>query len=79
LKSKGVSYPQEEVTVSVNSLRPRKFEDFEIVDDDNRTVGHIRIKPSGVLWAPTEAKLWYGVTLDEFAKYMEEKGKRQEK
>jgi len=49
--------------VAVNSFRPRKFEDFEIVDDDNRVVGHIRVKPSGVLWAPSNAKVWYGVSL----------------
>jgi hypothetical protein len=65
--------------VSVNSFRPRKFEDFEIVDDDNKVVGHIRVKPSGVLWAPTSAKVWYGVSLKEFAEYMEQTGKKQDK
>jgi hypothetical protein len=72
-------YQQEEVTPSVNSFRPRKYEDFHIVDDQNRVVGHIRVKPSGVLWAPADAGLWYGVKLSEFAKYMEENGERQEK
>ncbi len=42
--------------VSVNSFRPRQFEDFEIVDDDNDLVGHIRAKPSGMLWAQSNAK-----------------------
>jgi len=65
--------------VSVNSFRPRKFEDFEIVNDDNRVIGHIRVKPSGVLWAPTDAKMWYGVSLNEFAAYMQQNGKRQDK
>ena len=65
--------------MSVNSFRPRKFEDFEIVDDDNRVVGHVRVKPSGVLWAPSNAKIWYGVSLKEFASFMESHGKKQDK
>jgi len=65
--------------VSVNNFRPRKFEDFEIVDDDNKVVGHIRVKPSGVLWAQSNAKVWYGVSLKDFADYMEQNGKKQDK
>jgi hypothetical protein len=65
--------------MSVNSFRPRKFEDFEIVDDDNKVVGHIRVKPSGVLWAPSNAKIWYGVSLREFSAFMESNGKKQDK
>jgi hypothetical protein len=65
--------------MSVNSFRPRKFEDFEIVIDDNKVVGHIRVKPSGVLWAPANAKVWYGVSLNEFATFMKERGKKQNK
>jgi hypothetical protein len=65
--------------MSVNRFQPRKFEDFHIVDDDNRVVGRIRVKPSGVLWAPTNAKVWYGVSLDEFAAYMEDNGRKQDK
>ncbi len=37
--------------MSNNNFKPRKFEDFEIVDPDGLVVGHIRVKPSGVLWA----------------------------
>ena len=65
--------------MSVNSFRPRKFEDFEIVDAENRVVGHVRIKPSGILWAPSNAKVWYGVSLGAFAQFMEEYGKKQDK
>jgi hypothetical protein len=46
--------------MSVNRFNPRKFEDFDIIDGDDRVVGHIRVKPSGVLWAPSNAKVWYG-------------------
>lgn len=65
--------------MSVNSFRPRKYEDFEIVNDDNKVVGHVRVKPSGVLWAPSNAKVWYGVSLSAFSAFMEENGKRQDK
>lgn len=65
--------------MSVNNFRPRKFEDHEIVDDANRIVGHIRVKPSGVLWAPCNAKRWFGVSLTEFAAFMESNGKLQKK
>jgi hypothetical protein len=65
--------------MSVNNFRPRKFEDHEIVDDENLVVGHIRVKPSGILWAPSNSKVWYGVTLEQFARWIEEDGKRQKK
>ncbi len=65
--------------MAVNSFRPRKFEDFEIVDESSKVVGHIRVKPSGVLWAPANAKIWYGVSLKDFADYVEQNGKKQDK
>ena len=65
--------------MAVNSFRPRKFEDHEIVDDDQKVVGHIRVKPSGILWAPSNAKIWYGVSLDDFAAHMEQRGRKQRK
>jgi hypothetical protein len=65
--------------MSVNNFRPRKFEDHEIIDIANRVVGHVRVKPSGILWAPTNSRLWYGVTLEEFAEWIQARGKRQKK
>lgn len=65
--------------MAVNSFRPRKFEDFEIIDEADKVVGHIRVKPSGICWAPVNAKKWFGVGLDEFATYIEENGKSQKK
>jgi hypothetical protein len=65
--------------MSVNAFRPRKFEDFEIVDKNQKVVGHIRIKPSGVHWASKGGKVWYGVSLRRFREYMEENGRRKEK
>jgi hypothetical protein len=65
--------------MSVNNFRPRKFEDFESVNGDGRVVGHVRVKPSGVLWAPVNSKVWYGLRLDRFAEYIEREGTVQKK
>lgn len=63
--------------MSINSFRPKKYEDFEIVDEEQRVVGHIRVKPSGILWSGSSGKRWRGVSLDEFRQFMEDRGKRQ--
>jgi len=65
--------------MATNSFRPKKFEDHEIVDADGKVVGHVRVKPSGVLWSPKNGKGWYGVTLDVFAEFMEGAGVKQSK
>ena len=65
--------------MSTNSFRPKKYEDHQIVDPNGLVVGHIRVKPSGVLWSPKNAKVWYRVTLDKFAAFAEEKGTRTKK
>jgi hypothetical protein len=62
-----------------NRFDPAKFYDHTIVDDDGAVVGHIRVKPSGVLWAPANAKVWYGLPLDRFAAFAEAEGKKQKK
>jgi len=63
--------------MAVNSFRPRKYEDHSIVDDSNRVVGHVRVKPSGILWLPKGGHDWYGVPLAVFADFMEAKGKKK--
>lgn len=65
--------------MSVNEFKPRKYEDHEIVADDGAKVGEIRVKPSGVLWAPKGSHKWYGVDLQTFANFMENNGKLQKK
>lgn len=66
--------------MSVNIFRPRKYEDFEIVDEESgNKVGEIRIKPSGILWAPKGAHKWLGVDLKTFADFMAKTGKEQDK
>lgn len=65
--------------MATNSFKSRKFEDHQIVDAKGKIVGHIRVKPSGVLWSPKGGKDWYGISLDKFAAFMEEHGRKQEK
>ena len=71
--------PKAKRTNSVNSFRPRKIEDFEIVDADNQVVGHIRVKPSGVCWKPKGGHDWFGIPLSKFADLAREHGTKQEK
>ena len=64
---------------NVNSFRPKKVADHEIIDSEGKVVGHIRVKPSGVLWSPKNGKDWFGVSLNEFAAFLEKNGKKQKK
>jgi hypothetical protein len=66
-------------TRRVKSFAPKKFEEHTLVDADNRIVGHIRVKPSGILWSPKNGKDWYGLGLEEFAEIIERDGKKQKK
>jgi hypothetical protein len=63
--------------MSTNQFNPRKYEDFEILDGCKKKVGEVRVKPSGILWAPKGAKNWYRVDLKKFAEFMEQHGTKQ--
>jgi hypothetical protein len=65
--------------VSTNRFSPEKFYDFCIVNPKGRVVGHIRVKPSGIHWAPKDAKRWYGISIRTFGKWMEVNGTRKSK
>lgn len=60
----------------VKSFRPKKYEDHTIVDSKGKVVGHIRVKPSGILWSPKKGKDWYSIRLAKFAAYLEEHGNK---
>ncbi len=62
-----------------NHFDPEKFYDHKIVNEGGAVVGHIRVKPSGILWAPKNAKVWKGVPLEKFAAFMEAHGRTQKK
>ncbi len=66
--------------MTTNAFRPSKVQDVTIVSGPrNHVVGHIRVKPSGVLWAPLNSKVWYGVSLAKFAEFAEQNGRKQKK
>ena len=62
-----------------NEFRRPQFHDHEIIDGDGNKVGDIRVKPSGVLWAPKGSQKWYRVTLEQFAVWIEQNGTKQDK
>ncbi|MBI2827012.1 MAG: hypothetical protein HYX69_20235 [Planctomycetia bacterium] len=62
-----------------NRFDPEKYYDHKIVDGTGAVVGHIRVKPSGVLWAPKNGKVWHGLPIEKFGELMEREGKTQKK
>jgi hypothetical protein len=62
-----------------NSFRIPKFVDHVIQDEGGLIVGTLRIKPSGVAWAPADGKKWRSISLERFVRFMEEHGKMKEK
>lgn len=57
-----------------NSFRAPTSQDFTIVDDNDKVVGHIRVKPSGVAWCPVGKGKWRRLTLNQFAELAEKHG-----
>jgi hypothetical protein len=56
----------------VNSFRAPVFREEVIVDDQGRTIGTIRWKPSGVLWKPASSPKFYSVSLDKFIDWIKD-------
>lgn len=54
-------------------VRPQYY-DHQIVDQDNKYVGTLRIKPNKILWAKPKAKKWKAVDLDMFAQWIAQTG-----
>ena len=63
----------------VNSFAPKKYEEHTLVDADGKIVGHVRVKPNSILWSPKNGKDWFGVSLSDFASFVESNGKKQSK
>jgi hypothetical protein len=53
-----------------NSFASPEYVQQTIKDSAGRTVGTIRLKPSGVLWKPAGQHQFYRVSLDDFANWM---------
>ncbi len=53
-----------------NRFKSAVFHEETIVDDDDKLIGRIRIKPSGVSWKPAHADQFYSVPLDKFVAWI---------
>lgn len=53
-------------------------QDFTI-EDDTGIIGHIRVKPSAVLWKPVGAQQYYRLALDKLAELATQHGKSVDK
>ena len=51
----------------VNQLARPQYVELKIVDQEERAVGTLRVKPSSILWKPKNAQQFYAVPLDAFA------------
>ena len=54
----------------LNRFQSPEYLEETIIDEEGATVGTIRIKPSSVLWKPKNAREFYVVTLDAFARWI---------
>ena len=53
-----------------NQFAAQKYVEEAILDEDERRIGLIRIKPSSVLWKPRSEHKFYCVSLDEFVDWI---------
>ena len=65
--------------MSTNTFRTPKFVDHIIQDEEGLVVGTIRVKPSGIGWAPADGKKWRTVPLEKFILFMGDRGRLKEK
>ena len=72
-------HPYQETMAMKNRFHPEKFYDHKIVDENGDVVGHVRVKPSTILWKAWRGRKWRGVTLQKFGELMKENGKEQKK
>jgi hypothetical protein len=54
------------------------YDDFSIHEGDAK-IGTIRVKPSGILWAPKGKHSWFKVSIEEFADFAEKLNKSVKK
>jgi hypothetical protein len=54
----------------VNHFASPVFVEEVIRDKDDKVIGTIRIKPSGVLWKPANSPKFYSITLSKFTEWI---------
>ena len=60
----------------VNSFRAPIYHEEVIVDTEGKTIGTLRIKPSGVLWKPANSPKYYSAPLEDFIAWITDPGTR---
>ncbi len=60
--------------MSKNKFRGPDYEEHSIEDETGKLVGHLRIKPSGILWKKPDGKKFYGVRLEKFIDWIVNNG-----
>jgi hypothetical protein len=53
-----------------NSFKGPTRVDHRILGPDNKLIGTLRVKPSGVLWRPADVRRFYSVELAKFAEWI---------
>jgi hypothetical protein len=53
-----------------NRFRAPVSADYTILDGNGDVYGHLRIKPSNILWKPKYEHKWRNVTIDDFHHWM---------
>jgi hypothetical protein len=57
-----------------NTFVAPKAQEFTIQNDKGEAVGHIKIRPSSVLWRDAEGTQWYRLRLARFIALAHEEG-----
>jgi len=53
-----------------NEFASPMYREETIRNQEGKTVGTVRIKPSGVLWKPGAGSKYYSVSLDKFTQWI---------
>ncbi len=56
-----------------NRFASPEFIEEVVVDDNDKKVGTIRVKPSSILWKPSGQQKFYSVTLKDFTDWITKK------
>jgi len=57
-------------------------QDFEIFDELNdkwEMFGTLRVRPSGLLWAPKGSHVWFRLSIEDFGAHAQQHGTKQRK
>jgi hypothetical protein len=57
-----------------NTFVAPKVQEFTIQNDEGEILGHIKIRPSSILWREPEVAQWHRVRLTQFIKLARDEG-----